>query len=368
MVANKVALTGANGFVGFHVRAALKEKGVEAAMIPLGDAHDLSRSMAALDGIDRVVHLAGVNRGSELEVAEGNVLFARQLAEAIRHCRVPPRTVVMANSTQSTNKSVYGLAKARSAEILRVAAESVGAEFQNVNLPNLFGEHGRPFYNAVTATFCHLLSQGEQPTVQNDTELTLLHAQDAADQLLGHRPVSAFNRLTIDLTVSDLLRRLQKISRSYAQGESPDVTTDFSRNLFNTYRSYTFPKGAPVNLVKHADERGSFFEILRSRGGTSQSSFSTTAPGISRGDHFHRRKIERFTVLSGTATIALRRIFSDEIVEFKVAGDEPVAIDMPTMWAHKITNTGPDVLYTSFWSNDIFDPTAPDTIPEAVEV
>ncbi|TFB71893.1 SDR family oxidoreductase [Cryobacterium glaciale] len=368
MAAEKVVLTGANGFLGFHVRSALKEQSVEAVAIPLGDAYNSWRSPASLEGMDRLVHLAGVNRGSESEVAEGNVLFARQLAEAIRQCKVPPRIIVMANSVQSLDKSVYGLAKSKSAEILGAAAESVGVKFQDVILPNLFGEHGRPFYNAVTATFCHLLARGERPTIENESQLTLLHAQDAADLLLGCAPIETLERLTVDLTVSELLYRLQEISRIYTQGEIPDVSSNFERNLFNTYRSFTFPGDTPILLTQHADARGSFFEILRSHGGISQSSFSTTAAGVSRGDHFHRRKIERFTVLSGDATISLRRLFSDKIVKFRVTGAEPVAVDMPTMWAHKITNTGPGELCTSFWSNDIFDSQAPDTISEAVEL
>jgi UDP-2-acetamido-2,6-beta-L-arabino-hexul-4-ose reductase len=119
-------------------------------------------------------------------------------------------------------------------------------------------------------------------------------------------------------------------------------------------------------LARHADTRGSFFEVIRTHGGSGQSSFSTTEPGISRGDHFHRRKIERFTVLAGTATISLRKLFSTEVYEFQVTGERPVAVDMPTMWTHKITNTGADPLYTSFWTNEIFNPTASDTIPEPV--
>jgi UDP-2-acetamido-2,6-beta-L-arabino-hexul-4-ose reductase len=121
-----------------------------------------------------------------------------------------------------------------------------------------------------------------------------------------------------------------------------------------------------VSLTRHADTRGSFFEIVRSHGGPGQSSFSTTVPGISRGDHYHRRKVERFTVLAGEARISLRRLFTDEVIDFDVDGERPVAVDMPTMWTHRITNTGSGQLYTSFWTNDIFDPENPDTIAEVV--
>ena len=362
-----IALTGANGFLGFHVRAALREHGIDARAIAMGAAFESDAAASSVDGSSRLIHLAGVNRGSDDEVRDGNRLFASQVAESIVRASEPPATVVYANSTQSTNASVYGDSKSKAADILRAAAESVGAEFLDVRLPHLFGEHGKPFYNAVTATFCHLLANGERPSVDRDTELVLLHAQDAADHLIGATCGDKVDLLKSRETVSSLLRRLTTMATNYDNGEIPDVAEAFDRNLFNTYRSYTFPGQAPVRLTRHADARGSFFEIIRSHGGSGQSSFSTTAPGISRGDHFHRRKIERFTVLAGTATIALRRLFSEDVHEFFVSGDDPVAIDMPTMWAHKITNIGPSELYTSFWSNDLHDEHAPDTIAEAVQ-
>ena len=362
----RVALTGANGFLGWHTRAALQEAGDGSNAIAVGEAFDHEAAGAAITGASRLIHLAGVNRGSDDEVREGNARFAAQVAEALSQADEPPAVIVFANSTQVANGSVYGDAKAAAADTLRTAAEAVGAEFLDVLLPNLFGEHGRPFYNAVTPTFCYLLSQGEEPKVEQDRELTLLHSQDAADILIGATSADDLTALQVQETVSGLASRLSLMASLYKSGDIPDVAAKFSRDLFNTYRSYAFPGQAPVRLKRHADARGSFFEIIRSHGGSGQSSFSTTEPGISRGDHFHRRKIERFTVLAGTATISLRKLFTNDVVEFEVTGVKPVAVDMPTMWSHKITNTGSDVLYTSFWSNDIFDPEAPDTIAEAV--
>lgn len=361
-----VAITGAGGFLGWHLRAALKESGTAVEAIPVGAAFEASKATAAVDGRARVVHIAGVNRASDREVSDGNIAFAEQLASALLAATSPPPVVVYANSTQSTNGSVYGEAKARASEILADAASRIGAEFVDVTLPNLFGEHGRPFYNSVTATFSHLVATGERPVVENDKELTLLHAQNAADILSGAVPVSAMHSLQREQTVSALLARLQGYAELYGRGEIPNVADVFDRDLFNTYRSYTFPAQSPIDLTRHADARGSFFEIIRSHGGPGQSSFSTTVPGVTRGDHFHRRKIERFTVLQGRARISLRRLYSDGVVSFEVSGDAPGAVDMPTMWAHNITNVGEELLYTSFWTNDIFDPANPDTIAEAV--
>ena len=363
---SRFAITGGRGFLGQHLRAALLESGTGADLVAVGDAFDLRMAVEAISGADRVIHIAGVNRAPDEEVTAGNILFAEQLASAIIAAQHAPEAIVFANSTQSTNGSVYGDAKAYAGAILADAAGKVGADYIDVQLPNLFGEHGRPFYNAVTATFSHLIAAGETPIVQADKELRLLHAQNAADLLSGVAPLETLDSLVQVETVSGLRDRLLTYAETYSRGEIPPVAEVFDRDLFNTYRSYAFPSQAPIMLTRHADDRGSFFEIIRSHGGPGQSSFSTTAPGVTRGDHFHRRKIERFTVLQGAGRISLRRLFTDEVISFEVTGDAPGAIDMPTMWAHNITNVGDDLLYTSFWTNDIFNPENPDTIAEAV--
>lgn len=362
----QVAMTGGGGFLGWHTRCALHARGDSVNQIAMGERHDATASDALIDGAPRLIHLAGVNRGTEEEVRDGNVLFAEQLVDVLRRVPSPPPIVVYANSTQAENGTVYGDAKARAAEILGKAASDLGLEFVDLRLPNLFGEHGRPFYNAVTATFCHVLAEGGEPTVVNDKELTLLHAQNAADLLIGAVDPSEQAGLEVQETVSGILRRLAGFAQVYASGEIPDIAESFDRDLFNTYRSYTFGNRAEIHLVKRADPRGSFFEMIRARGGEGQSSFSTTVPGVSRGDHYHRRKIERFTVLVGEAVIAVRQLFSSEVREFRVSGDAPVAIDMPTLWPHKITNAGDTLLYTSFWTNELYDDDNPDTIREMV--
>lgn len=362
----EVALTGAGGFLGWHTRAALRAQGHEFRAVALGDHFDRAAALEGLNGTSRVIHLAGVNRADDRVIREGNVSFAEQLAGALRSAEHPPQIVVYANSTQAGNGSVYGEAKAKAAEILAAAAAHIGADFLDVSLPNLFGEHGRPFYNSVTATFCHLLASGEDAHVDTDRTLTLLHAQNAADVLIGAIPPSAQADHETHVDVSSLLAHLRVQASTYRNGEIPDISTAFLRDLFNTYRSFAFQSHTPVRLTRNADARGSFFEVIRSHGGTGQSSFSTTVPGVTRGDHFHRRKFERFTVLSGRAKIALRRLFTDDVYLYDVDGESPMAVDMPTMWAHNIVNEGADILFTSFWTNDIFDPADPDTIAELV--
>jgi UDP-2-acetamido-2,6-beta-L-arabino-hexul-4-ose reductase len=361
-----IALTGADGFLGWHTKCAMAELGVSSKSFQVGQNFSDIQAAICLEDTSALIHIAGVNRGTDVEVHEGNIHFAEQVRSALLKSSAPPEKIVFANSIQSTNGSTYGNSKKAAATILENTASEIGVPFENIQIPNVYGEHGKPFYNAVTSTFCHQISQGLAPEINSNSALSLVHAQDVADCLLGKTTNSELIELSEQTDVESLLSRLLEISEIYSEGQIPDLSERFTRNLFNTYRSYRLPEKISIQLQRKSDDRGSFFEIIRSEGGQGQSSFSTTFPGVTRGDHFHRRKIERFTVLSGKATINIRKMFSDDVHSFEVNGNEPLAIDMPTMWTHNITNIGEDILYTSFWINEIFDPAAPDTIYEKV--
>lgn len=361
-----IVLTGSNGFLGWHTRALARSLGKQTESLAVGDKFDAGVAAGALERATTLVHIAGVNRGDDDAVRLGNIRFAEQLSSALGLAAKKPATIVFANSIQAGNDSPYGRGKQEASEILRNAAEAAGSRFVDVSLPNLFGEHGVPFYNSVVATFCHLAAQGKPLEVKDDKDLLLLHAQLAAEVLLGlHEPEDAL-RFATNRRVSEVASLIEGMASAYSKGTIPDISAPFDRDIFNTYRSFLVGDRLPIHLDRKEDARGAFFEVIRSAGGEGQSSFSTTEPGVKRGEHYHRRKIERFTVLSGSAEISMRKLFSEEVVTFSVDGNSPVAIDMPTMWAHKITNTGSDRLYTMFWINEIFDPASPDTFPEEV--
>lgn len=366
-MAASLAATGVGGFLGWHTRVRARAQGAgQVTPVRLGADAGIDAVAEAISGVDRLLHLAGVNRGTPHEIREGNTSLARQLAAGLRRAATPPATIVYANSTQAGNSTDYGAAKREAAEILAAAADDTRAEFVDLRLPNLFGEHGRPFYNSVIATFAHQLAHGGQPRIDVDRELTLLHAQDAADLLLTAKPGDTADADVSRRTVSSLLGTLSHFASLYRVGEIPELLDSFTIALFNTYRSFTFPGQWPMPLIRRADQRGSFVETMRAHGSPGQLSYSTTMPGIVRGQHFHLAKVERFVVISGQAEIALRRVLTAETVRFQVSGAEPVIIDMPTMWVHNISNTGDDVLFTLFWTNDLFDPASPDTYPEDV--
>ncbi|MEU4398918.1 polysaccharide biosynthesis C-terminal domain-containing protein [Micromonospora orduensis] len=360
-----LAVTGAGGFLGWHVRVLLRALGwPEPTVLTRADLADPAAVAHKIAGVDRVLHLAGVNRGEPADVAAGNVQLAAQLANGLRACPDPPIGVVFANSVQAGNGTPYGDAKATAASILA----DTGVPLDDVLLPNLYGEHGRPWYNSAVATFCRVLAEGGRPEVHADREMDLVHVTDAAARLAGVAAGGSWDPAmpALRIGVRALADQLASYADIYRTGEIPPLRDRHDVRLFNTYRSHCFPAHYPLALPTRADARGALVETVKTHGGAGQTFCSTTRPGITRGEHFHLAKVERFVVLRGTAEISLRRIGDTDVVRFPVSGDEPVVIDMPTMWAHNITNTGPDELLTLFWTNELFDPERPDTWPEPV--
>ncbi len=366
----KVAVTGAYGFLGWHARCALKAREDQFVAVGRSVAENADRLAVAVADVDVVLHLAGVNR-DEADVLRGkNLSLARDLTRAIERSGSRP-SVVYANSIQSGNGTPFGDGKQAAADHLAAWGRTSGAAVADVHLPNLFGEHGRPHYNSIVATFCHELARGGRPVIQEDREIPLLHVQDALDGLFG-LATSAYTGIVRPegrpALVSWVLELLEGFHGLYATGDIPNVIDPLHLGLFNTYRSFCFPELFPIHPPMRADDRGHLFECVRCHGGQAQVFCSTSHPGITRGDHFHRRKVERFMVLNGTAEITLRKLFDDAVVCFEVSGEEPSIVDMPTMWAHSITNTGDAELMTMFWAHEILDPQSPDTYPELVRV
>lgn len=364
----KILLTGADGFLGWHTRTRLSAQGGH-EVIPVTRTTWSHLKTLARD-VDAVIHVAGVNAHGE---PTGNSALARDVADAV-HGSDSCTRIVYSNSIHAGNGTPYGSDKAHSAEILAEAAAATGAEFVNLRFPNLFGEHARPSYNTFVATFIKAVIDGTVPSIA-DRPIALLHAQEAAQALIdgltlerarSEAEALALPPLGTQVTVRGVYEMLVYFNGLYSKGEIPALRSPFEIALFNSYRAALFPERSPIPLVKHADQRGSFFETVRVVDGPGQTSFSTTVPGVTRGNHYHLRKIERFVVLSGQARISLRRTFSDEVVSFDVSGDEPCVVDMPTMWSHNITNIGSDTLTTLFWINELFDPSDPDTFAEVV--
>lgn len=364
-----VGVTGAYGLIGWHTRCRLlAEPGIEA--IPAGRDAFLEDSLLDdfVQQCDAILHFAGMNRGDDMEIERVNVGLAEALVAAMERTGRFPH-VVFSSSTHIDRNTAYGRSKRAAANVLQRWADSTASRFTNLVLPHVFGERGRPFYNSVVSTFCYQLAKGEPPRLENDGQLELLHAQEVAQLALSAirgGTTGEFRPSGRGISVRGMLERAAHLAGRYNTGVIPEFQDLFDLRLFNTYRSYLFPDFYPCRLQLHSDDRGNLFEAVRTDHG-GQAFLSTTKPGVMRGDHFHFNKVERFLVVQGEAVILLRRLFDDRLVEFRVSGDRPAFVDMPTLHTHNITNVGSGNLLTLFWAHEIFDPEHPDTYREPVE-
>jgi UDP-2-acetamido-2,6-beta-L-arabino-hexul-4-ose reductase len=364
----RIGITGIDGFLGWHLRCRLLPESVEIKGAVESTFRDPEALAAFVAGCDVVVHLAAMNRGEPSEVEATNVALAEKLVAALE-ARSSKAHVLFSSSTHIHGDSGYGRSKKKAGECLDRWARTRGGRFTNLVLPHLFGEGGRPFYNSGCATFCHQLARGEASEVNPAGRLELIHAQRVSDLILRCIREETEGDLRVEgtpLAVDELYGRLRAISESYRAGIIPSLEDPLELELFNTYRSYLFPQAYPVGVTLHSDPRGWLFESVKTRNG-GQSFLSLTHPGITRGNHYHRAKFERFMVIQGEAEIRIRRLFDDRIHTFPVSGRTPCFVDMPTFHTHAIQNTGGEELITMFWSHEIFDPARPDTYARTVE-
>ena len=365
----RLGLTGGAGFLAWHIRAHVHaDKAVQAATSGRELFNHPEAVAAFVRDKNAIVHLAGMNRGDENEIERTNIALTRSLINACEQERVLPH-IVFVNSTHCDRDTAYGRSKRRSAEMLAAWAAGSGARFTNLVCPGIFGEGGRPFYNSVVSTFCHQLANDEKPRIHEDSEVELVHAQQVVARILSCVRNGETGEIRISgevIRVSALRDRLYGLAEQYKANVLPSLATPFDLALFNTYRSYLLPSYYPVSIKRHADARGSLFEVVKTVHG-GQCFFSTTLPGVTRGNHYHTAKVERFLVAQGEALIRLRRLLANEVIEFRVSGETPVYIDMPTFHTHNITNVGHGELLTLFWAHEVFDPERPDTFPEPVE-
>ena len=365
----KIVLTGGGGLIGWHAAARLHAANCAARFKGLPVPYDIVAMdhaafetddllQGSLADADAVLHFAGVNRASDADVEAGNPAIAQRLAAACIIVGAKPH-IVYANSTHAASDTPYGRSKRIAGEVL----QALGGSYTNLVLPHIFGECARPRYNNVTATFIESVIAGESPDINPDGKVALLHAGAAAQAaidavVLGQTGLIAPEaRLT---PVPELFGMLTRFHADYSNNIFPDLRDPFALALFNSYRAALYPDGFPRPLRLNTDDRGTLFEAVKGGGG-GQTFLSTTKPGITRGDHFHLNKVERFLVVQGEAIIRMRKVLTGKVWEFHVSGDKPAPVDMPTLHTHSIENVGKTPLLTLFWTHDLFDPSAPDT-------
>lgn len=370
----RIGITGQSGFVGSHLYNTLGLNVQKYERIEFDKSFFTNDCLLDefVSRCDVIVHLAGMNRHPNQEVIyKTNIELANKLTKSLVRTNSKAQ-VIFSSSSQEEQDNQYGKSKKEARSILNNWAKQNGGSFVGLIIPNVFGPFGKPYYNSVVATFCHQMNNNEEPIINVDADVKLIYVQELVEQIIQlidknvHQSELKVSHTAV-CKVSTILSILQSFKEHYLQNNTiPTFSSSFELNLFNTFRSYIdLNRFYPVNYKQHTDERGAFTELVRLNSG-GQVSFSTTVSNITRGDHFHTRKIERFSVIKGKALIQLRKIGTSEKFEFKLDGMNPSYVDMPIWYTHNITNIGQEDLYTVFWINESFNPNDPDTYFEKV--
>jgi UDP-2-acetamido-2,6-beta-L-arabino-hexul-4-ose reductase len=368
----KVLITGAGGFIGRNAAAAL---GVEDDWQIFG--YDQENSVddfhQFLAEADCILHLAGVNRPENpQEFQTGNADFTADLCDRLLAMKraVP---LLLSSSIQAELDNPYGRSKRRAEEIVTRYAEESGAQVFIYRLTNVFGKWCRPNYNSVVATFCHNISRGLPITISNRShQIELVHVDDVVAAFakalqeqggsgVAYRKVSPAHAVTLG-ELADKLYAFKQMRQTLLL---PDFSDPFTYKLYGTYLSYLPEDSFAYDLQQRCDNRGCLAEFVKAPA-AGQIFVSRTVPGITRGNHFHHLKTEKFLVLEGEAIVRFRHIEDETVLSYPVRGDDFRVIDIPPGYTHSIENIGEGELVTLFWASEIFNPDKPDTIYEEV--
>jgi len=362
-----ILVTGAKGFVGKNLIAELRNKGYN-DIFEFTRESDLALLEKYTKECDFVFHLAGVNRPkNENEFMEGNFGLTSQLLELLKkHRNKAP--VLITSSIQAMKENPYGVSKKAGEELLFNYSKETDINVYVYRLPNLFGKWSKPNYNTVVATYCHNIACGLDIQINNpDAELNLCYIDDVLEEFvraLEGNPTMQDNFCVVPVTHNIKLGELADLIKSFKESRTnlsiPNMGDSLTRKLYSTYLSFLPEDQFSYDLKMNCDQRGSFTEFIRTseRG---QVSVNVSKPGITKGNHWHHTKNEKFLVVSGEGLIRFRKIDSDDIIEYRVSGEKLQVVDIPTGYTHSIVNVGESDLVTVMWANECFDPQKPDT-------
>ncbi len=363
----QVLVTGSKGFIGLNLLERLSR--VEDVAVSTFSREDAIESLEAkVQEADFIFHLAGINRPETTEeFYEGNRDLTRMIVDAAKKSgkKTP---ILMSSSTQAERDNDYGKSKREGEELLEQYAQEQGAVVYIYRLPNVFGKWSKPNYNTVIATWCHNVTR-DLPIQVNDESvtLTLVYIDDVVNQFVRHLDENGQDGVihpqvtpVYKKTLGEIKSLLMAFKASRTELTVPRVGRGFERALYATYLSFLPTDKFSYELHGHSDDRGTFYEFVKTLD-SGQFSISTTVPGITRGNHYHNTKNEKFLVIKGEASIKHRQIHGDEIIEYKVSDKKMEVVEMIPGYTHDITNIGDTEMVLLLWANETFDRDNPDT-------
>ena len=365
-----ILIPGARGFMGKNLRSALTGRCGDAHRLMLLDMpHTEEELLAAAAEADFVFHLAGVNRPTDpADFQKGNADFTRQLLTLLKERgKRPP--VLLSSSIQAALENPYGQSKLSAEQAVADYGRETGSAVYLYRLPNVFGKWSRPNYNSAVATFCHNVARGLPITV-NDPSVTLrlVYIDDVVEEFLRAmegQPHREGEWCTVqpvhEVNLGHMAELIQSFPALRDSLTAPDQSDPLVKKLYATYLSFLPPEDFSRPTVTHADQRGSFTELLH-MGSRGQVSLNVSRPHITKGDHWHQTKHEKFIVLQGEGVIRFRKVGDSTVIAYKVSGENLTVVDIPTGYTHSIENTGDTDMLTLMWANEVFDPAHPDTL------
>lgn len=369
----KVLVTGAQGFIGRNLIASLHYMDDIEVL-----AYELNSSEEDLEKYtkeaDFVFHLAGINRPKdESEFKKGNADLTQKLLDQLVKNN-NPAPVLVTSSIQAERDNAYGQSKKLAEDYIFDYGKKNSVQVYVYRLSNVFGKWSRPNYNTVIATFCYNIARG-LPIQVNDEKvvLNLMYIDDVVDEFIramqgeGNQDGEYYKvPVSYPRSLGEIVGLLESFKSSRENRIIPNLSDDFTNKLYATYLNFLPEDQFSYPLLMHEDNRGSFTEFVKSPY-AGQISINVSKPGITKGDHWHHTKNEKFLVVSGTGVVKFRKLDSDKVIEYPVSGEELEVVDIPTGYTHSIVNTGETDLVTVMWVNEMFDPNNPDTYPLEVE-
>ena len=367
----RIVITGADGFIGRNLSVRLGELGhTDIARITLDSSDEDLK--AALKGADFVFHLAGINRPKDVsEFATGNAGLTETVCSLLaKYGNKAP--VVLSSSTQAALDNPYGQSKRAAEDVVFAHGEKTGAPAYVFRLTNVFGKWSQPNYNSAVATFCHNVARGLEIKINDPASpLKLVYVDDVVEAFIGLLTATAPSGFVpagpeYDTTVGQVADTIRGFAASRASMITDRVGTGLVRALYSTYLSFLPPESFAYDVPRHGDPRGVFVEMLKTPD-CGQFSYFTAHPGITRGEHYHHTKTEKFLVIKGKAHFGFRHIVTGETHEIVTEGGEGRIVETVPGWTHNITNVGDDEMIVMLWANEIFDREKPDTFAMKVK-
>ncbi len=361
-----IAITGANGFLGKHCKIYCKINDIKNVLFIDKKNFRSKNTKNFLEECQYFIHLAGINKSSKSDLYKNNLNLNKYYLNILSKNK-NLKKIIFTSSIHRDKKNQYGRSKLNSENLLKNFCISKNIKLKILILTNIFGEFCKPNYNSVIATICNEVMNDKDFKIKINKNIKLIYVKDVVNNIFSNlkKNKTINNKHYTNISLNNLLIKIERFKADYFNNVIPKFKNNFELNLFNTFRSYAFPKRIILKTKSFSDKRGSLWEVIKSKR-NAHMFMSTTKKNNVRGNHFHTKKIERFIIMSGCGVIKFRHIFDNKIYKFKINSKDKNIIDIPTYCTHNLSNNKSKELITLFYSNEIYNPKKTDTYYEKV--